>query len=48
MHDRWLYGWALGYASVGAASLLVPLYALALIGVTWAVIGARTTVPDSL
>lgn len=26
--DRWLYGWGLGYAAVGAASLLVPLYAL--------------------
>jgi len=26
--DAWLYGWALGYAAVGAASLLVPLYAL--------------------
>jgi MFS family permease len=28
--DRWLYGWALGYAAVGAASLLIPLYALSL------------------
>lgn len=26
--DAWLYGWALGYAAVGAASLLVPLYAI--------------------
>ena len=26
--DGWLYGWALGYAAVGAASLLVPLYAI--------------------
>lgn len=26
--DAWLYGWALGYAVVGAASLLVPLYAI--------------------
>lgn len=26
--DVWLYGWALGYAAVGAASLLVPLYAI--------------------
>ena len=26
--DAWLYGWALGYAAVGAASLLVPLYAV--------------------
>ncbi|SFR43797.1 MFS transporter [Halogeometricum limi] len=26
--DTWLYGWALGYAAVGAASLLVPLYAI--------------------
>ena len=26
--DRWLYGWGTGYAAVGAASLLVPLYAL--------------------
>ncbi len=30
--DGWLYGWAVGYAAVGAASLLVPLYALALGG----------------
>lgn len=30
MTDRWLRGWALGYAAVGGASLLVPLYALAL------------------
>lgn len=30
MSDRWLYGWGLGYAAVGAASLLVPLYALQL------------------
>lgn len=28
--DRWLWAWALGYAAVGAASLLIPLYALAL------------------
>ncbi|WP_224449999.1 MFS transporter [Haloprofundus salilacus] len=28
--DRWLYGWATGYAAVGAASLLIPLYALEL------------------
>jgi len=28
--DRWLYGWAMGYAAVGAASLLVPLYAIEL------------------
>ncbi|MFB6091555.1 MAG: MFS transporter [Haloquadratum sp.] len=26
--DRWLYGWALGYAAIGAASLFVPLYAI--------------------
>ncbi|WP_231554206.1 MFS transporter [Halobellus rufus] len=26
--DGWLYGWAMGYAAVGAASLLVPLYAI--------------------
>ena len=26
--DGWLYGWALGYAAIGAASLLVPLYAI--------------------
>lgn len=26
--DQWLYAWALGYAAIGAASLLVPLYAL--------------------
>ena len=32
MSDRWLQGWAVGYAAVGAASLLVPLYALALAG----------------
>ncbi|MFB6118532.1 MFS transporter [Halosegnis sp.] len=30
--DGWLYGWAVGYAAVGSASLLVPLYALALGG----------------
>jgi MFS family permease len=30
--DRWLYGWAIGYVSVGAASLLIPLYALSLGG----------------
>lgn len=28
--DRWLYAWAVGYAAIGAASLLVPLYALSL------------------
>ncbi len=28
--DRWLYAWGLGYAAVGAASLLIPLYALTL------------------
>ncbi|RDI70747.1 MFS transporter [Halopelagius longus] len=27
-NDSWLLGWGLGYASVGAASLLVPLYAI--------------------
>jgi MFS family permease len=32
MEDGWLYGWGLGYAAVGAASLLVPLYALAVGG----------------
>lgn len=32
MTERWLYGWAVGYAAVGAASLLVPLYVLALGG----------------
>ena len=32
MSDRWLYGWAVGDAAVGAASLLVPLYVLALGG----------------
>lgn len=26
--DAWLYGWTLGYAAVGAASLLVPPYAI--------------------
>lgn len=30
--DRWLYAWALGHAAVGAASLLFPLYAIALGG----------------
>jgi hypothetical protein len=30
--DRWLYGWAVGDAAAGAASLLVPLYVLALGG----------------
>lgn len=28
--DRWLYGWGLGYVAIGAASVLVPVYALAL------------------
>lgn len=28
--DRWLYGWAFGYAAVGGASVLVPLYAIEL------------------
>jgi MFS family permease len=28
--DRWLYAWAVGYAAVGAASVLLPLYALSL------------------
>ncbi|KAB1196547.1 MULTISPECIES: MFS transporter [Haloferax] len=28
--DRWLVGWALGYAAVGASSLVVPLYAIEL------------------
>jgi MFS family permease len=32
MSDRWLVGWGIGYAAVGGASLLVPLYALALGG----------------
>ncbi len=32
MEDGWLYGWGIGYAAVGAASLLVPLYALAVGG----------------
>jgi MFS family permease len=26
--DAWLYGWASGYAAVGSASLLVPLYVI--------------------
>lgn len=30
--DRWLLAWALGYAAIGASTLLVPLYALALGG----------------
>ena len=30
--DRWLIAWALGYAAIGASSLLVPIYALALGG----------------
>ena len=30
--DRWLYPWGLAYAAVGAASLLVPLYGMALGG----------------
>jgi MFS family permease len=37
--DRWLYAWALGYAAIGAASLLVPLYALSL-GADAFVVGA--------
>ena len=28
--DHWLYAWATGYAAVGGASLLLPLYALSL------------------
>ncbi|MFC7165838.1 MFS transporter [Halospeciosus flavus] len=28
--DRWLYAWSAGYAAVGAASILVPLYAISL------------------
>lgn len=28
--DRWLYAWTLGYVAVGAASLLLPLYALSI------------------
>lgn len=28
--DRWLVAWAMGYAAVGAASLLIPLYAISL------------------
>lgn len=28
--DRWLLAWAAGYAAIGAASLLVPLYAITL------------------
>lgn len=28
--DRWLIAWGMGYAAAGAASLLVPLYAVAL------------------
>lgn len=28
--DRWLVAWSLGYAAVGAASVLVPLYAIEL------------------
>lgn len=30
--DRWLYSWMLGYTAAGAASLLIPLYALSLGG----------------
>lgn len=30
MSDHWLYGWGAGYAAVGAASLLIPLYAISL------------------
>lgn len=37
VRDRWLYGWALGYTAVGAASLLIPLYALSLGGGSLAV-----------
>jgi MFS family permease len=28
--DRWLAAWGLGYVAVGAASLLIPLYAISL------------------
>lgn len=30
MTNRWLYAWGTGYAAVGAASLLIPLYAISL------------------
>jgi len=30
--DRWLLAWGFGYVAVGAASLLIPLHALALGG----------------
>ncbi|GAB3417172.1 hypothetical protein GCM10027435_15580 [Haloparvum alkalitolerans] len=39
MSDRWLYAWGAGYAAVGAASLLLPLYAVSL-GAGAAVVGA--------
>lgn len=32
MSDRWLYAWAMGAVALGAASLLVPLYVVALGG----------------
>lgn len=37
MDDRWLYAWGVGYAAAGAASLLLPLYALSLGGGAFAV-----------
>jgi len=51
--DRWLYAWALGYAAIGAASVLVPLYALALGADAFAVgliaaTGAFAGVPGAL
>ncbi|ESP87872.1 MFS transporter [Candidatus Halobonum tyrrellensis] len=36
--DRWLVAWGVGYAAVGGASVLVPLYAIAL-GATPAFVG---------
>ena len=39
MSDRWLYAWGAGYAAVGTASLLLPLYAVSL-GAGAAVVGA--------
>lgn len=41
--DRWLYAWALGYAAIGAASLLIPLYALSLGADPFVVVALETT-----
>lgn len=45
--DRWLFGWALGYAAVGASSLIVPLYTAEL-GASALLVGLIATTADAL